>query len=526
MSDTTTSTQAERERHILANSLLVAASFALAAGMGLVRNMIIARQFGLGEELDAFYAAFKLPDLLFTVVAGGALATAFIPVITTFLAKEDRAGAWRLASAITNLVVIVVSGLATLAALLAPWLVRVLLAPGFSAAQQAETAELMRLVLVSTLFFGISAVQSSVLHSFKQFLLPALAPVVYPLGVILGALWLAPEWGVHGLAAGAVLGSLFHLLVKLPGLLRAGFRWWPVLDLRSQPVRRVLVLMGPRVLDLGVFHLTILATTNLASRLAPGSVSALEWGWEFMQLPETIIGTAFGLVAFPTLADLAARGDNAGLRATLGDALRMVITLTAPATLGLILLGRPLIQLVYQRGAFDPQATEAVYIALTFYAVGLVGHSSLELVARAFFALQDTVTPLLIAVGAGILQVLLALVLMAWLGHGGLALANSVAISLEVVVLLLILRRRLGGVEGWQTLRLSAQVAFACLVMSLAIWPILLLADGFDLPLAAGLLVSLLAGGAGGAAVYVVAGFLLRISTIQRLPGYILSGRT
>lgn len=330
---------------------------------------------------------------------------------------------------------------------------------------------------------------------------------------------------MYGLAVGAVLGSLFHLLVKLPGLLRVGFQWWPVLDLRSAAARRVLVLMGPRVLDLAVFHLTILATTNLASRLSPGSVSALEWGWEFMQLPETIIGTAFGLVAFPTLADLAARGDHAGLRATLGDALRMVITLTAPATLGLILLGRPLIQLVYQGGAFDPQATEAVYSALVFYAVGLVGHSSLELVARAFFAMQDTVTPLLIAVGAGILQVLLALLLMEWLGHGGLALANSVAISLEVVVLLLILRRRLGGVEGWQTLRLSAQVAFACLVMSLAIWPILLLADGFDLPLAVGLLVSLLAGGAGGAAVYVGAGFLLRISTIQRLPGYILNQR-
>jgi putative peptidoglycan lipid II flippase len=184
--------QVARERHILANSLLVAASFTLAAGMGLVRNMIIAHHFGLGEELDAFYAAFKLPDLLFTVVAGGALATAFIPVLTTYLAKDDRAGAWRLASTITNLVVIVVSGLALLAALFAPWLVRMLLAPGFSPEQQAETADLMRLVLLSTLFFGVSAVQSSVLHSFKQFLLPALAPVVYPVGVILGALWLAP----------------------------------------------------------------------------------------------------------------------------------------------------------------------------------------------------------------------------------------------------------------------------------------------------------------------------------------------
>jgi putative peptidoglycan lipid II flippase len=516
--------QAARERHILTNTLLVAVSFGLAAAMGLVRNIVIARQFGLGAELDAFYAAFKLPDLLFTIVAGGALATAFIPVFTEFLAKDDRAGAWRLASAITNLVVIVVSVLALIAALVAPWLVRTLLAPGFSPEQQAETADLMRLVLVSTIFFGISAVQSSVLHSFKRFLLPALAPVVYPLGVVVGALWLAPTWGVRGLAVGAVVGALLHLLVKVPGLLAVGLRWLPVLPLREPAVRRVLLLMGPRVLDLGVFHLTLLASTNLASRLAPGSVSALEWGWEFMQLPETIIGTAFGLVAFPTLAELAARGDHAGLRATLGDSLRMVITLTAPAMLGLILLGRPLIQLVYQRGEFDPAATQAVYVALSFYALGLVGHSSLELVARAFFALQDTITPLIIAAATGLGQLVLAVGLMRVLGHGGLALANSLAVSLEVLVLLWILRRRLGGVEGRQTLALLGRVAIACLAMSVAIWLLLaLLAD--QAPGLAGLLL-ILAGGAGvGAMVYLIVGYGLRISSLHHLLGHLVRRR-
>jgi putative peptidoglycan lipid II flippase len=506
--------QTQRQRHLLGNTLLVAASFALAAGMGLVRNILIARQFGLGADLDAFYAAFKLPDLLFTIVAGGALATAFIPVFTTFLAAGDRTGAWRLASAITNLVALAVSALALLAALFAPWLVRVILAPGFSPDQQAETVSLMRLVLLSTLFFGISAVQSSVLHSFKQFLLPALAPVVYPLGVIIGALWLTPLWGVHGLAAGAVIGALFHLLVKIPGLLRVGLHWSPVLDLHSPAVHRVLLLMGPRILDLGLFHLTMLVTTNLASRLAPGSVSALEWGWEFMQLPETIIGTAFGLVAFPTLAELAARGDRAGLRATLGDSLRMVITLTTPAAVGLILLGRPLIEVAYQRGAFDPAATEAVYIALAFFALGLVGHSSLELVARAFFALQDTITPLLVAAVAALVQVLLAVGLMVWIGHGGLALANSVAITLEVLALLAILRRRLGGVEGWATLRLFAQVALAALVMGGVIWWMATL-------FAPGALLLLVGGAAIGGVVFLVASLLLRVATIQRLPVYL-----
>ena len=173
----------------------------------------------------------------------------------------------------------------------------------------------MRLVLISTVIFAVSAVQGSVLHGFKHFLLPALAPVVYPLGVIAGALWLAPRWGMRGLAAGAVIGSAFHLAIKIPGLIRHGFRWSPILDARSAAVRRVAWLVGPRVLDLGVFHLTLLATTNLASRLGAGRVSALEWGWDAMQLPETIIGTAFGLVAFPTLAELAARGDRGAFAA-------------------------------------------------------------------------------------------------------------------------------------------------------------------------------------------------------------------
>ena len=500
-----------RNRHLARNTILVAGSFGLAAAIGLVRNMAIARFFGIGPELDAYYAAFKLPDLLFTIVAGGALATAFIPVFADYLADDDRQGAWRLASAITNLVVLIVSGMAIIAALAAPWLVRRVIAPGFEPALQVQTANLMRLVLVSTVVFGISAVQASALHGFKHFLLPALAPVAYPLGVIGGAIFLAPRWGVYGLAAGAVIGSVLHLAVKIPGLIHYGFRWWPALDLRSPAVRRVAILMGPRVLDLGMFHLTLLVTTNLASRLDAGSVSALEWGWDAMQLPETIIGTAIGLVAFPTLAELAARRDIAGLRNTLGDTLRAVLTFTLPAAVGLIVLGRPLLQLLYQRGQFDASAVEAVYGALRFYALGLVGHASLEVAARAFFAQQDTVTPLLIAAGSAALNIVLGLILMRPLGHGGLALANSIAISLEVLVLLYILRRRWGGVEGRRTLALFARALAASALMAGAVLGVLSVGKSAGwgaLPLVA-------LGAGAGAVVYVGLGLLFGVDALR-----------
>jgi putative peptidoglycan lipid II flippase len=488
--------------------------------MGLARNIIIARQFGIGADLDAYYAAFKLPDLLFTVVAGGALATAFIPVFTDVRAHEGAARSWRLASAITNLVVLIVGAFALLAALLAPWLVGRLIAPGFEVAQQAEAVGVMRIVLLSTLIFAVSSVQGAVLNGLKHFLLPALAPVLYPLGIIIGAIWLAPTMGVRGLAIGAVIGASLHLAVKIPGLIYYGFVWSPVLDAGSNAVRRVAVLMGPRILDLGVFHLTLLATTNLASRLGAGSVSALEWGWDAMQIPETLIGTAFGLVAFPTLADLAAQDDIAGLRHTLGETLRAILALTIPATVALILLGRPILALLYQRGAFDAAATQAVYVALRLFALGLVGHASLELAARAFFAQQDTVTPLLVAIGSAAVNIGLAIVLMRPMDYAGLALANSLAVSAEVVVLLLILRRRWGSVQGRETLNTIGRVLVATVLMGLSMAGVLLLGRSAGL----GSLWLVATGAVVGVTVYLVAGLLLKVHVLYRLPRALLRG--
>jgi putative peptidoglycan lipid II flippase len=514
------------QREINRNVILVAAAFVLAAATGLVRNMVVARQFGIGADLDAYYAGFKLPDLLFTVVAGGALATAFIPMLLDFLTVRDRRGAWRFTAAVTNWAVLVVGALAAVAAALSPWLVRIVIAPGFAPDMQAETASVMRLVLLSTVIFAISSVLGSALQGFKSFLWPALGPVVYPLGVIIGALWLAPAWGVRGLAAGAVLGSLLHLGVKIPGLLRHDFRWRPSLNAeepiardqagetkpRRGPLGRLVLLMAPRVLDLGVFHLTLVVTTNLASRLGAGSVSALEWGWDAMQLPETIIGTAFGLVALPTLAEFGARGDLDGLRRTLAESLRTVQALAVPAAFALILLGRPLLQAFYQSGAFDAAATEAVYIPLSLYALGLPAHAAIELVARTFFARKDTVTPLLVAVAAAAANILLCIILMGPLGYGGLALANSLAVTGEALALLVILRRRLGGVEGRGIAESLGRVLLACLGMSASMIAVLAWGGQAGIP---SFLLLIAAGGAGGIT-YLLLGRLLGVREITR----------
>ena len=504
----------DSRRHIARNVLIVAASFGLAAAAGLFRNAVIAASFGIGAQLDAYYAAFKLPDLLFTIVAGGALATAFIPVFADYATTADRKegctsrqAAWRFTAAILNWVVLIVTSLALLAALLAPLVVRTFIAPGFDPFQQAETAAVMRIVLFSTVIFGASAVLGSALNGLKHFLLPALAPAVYPLGIAAGALWLSPTMGVRGMAIGAVIGSALHLAIKIPALVKYGFRWSPVLHLGDGSLRRVVILMGPRVLDLGVFHLTLLATTNLASRLESGSVSALEWGWDAMQLPETIIGTAFGLVAFPTLAELAARGDREELRRTLGESLRIVLALAVPAAAGLVLLGRPLLALLYQRGEFDAAATEGVYQALRMYALGLAGHSCLELAARAYFAEKDTITPLLLASASAVLNILLGVILMGTLGHAGLALANSIAITLEVLALLFILSNRWGGVEGRETAVQLARVLGATAIMALAVLGVSAVSKSYGFSS----LLSLAIAGVAGVATYAGASSMLHI---------------
>ena len=356
------------------------------------------------------------------------------------------------------------------------WQIRPII--GIAAEQQALTAGLMRLTLLSTLVFAASGVSMSVLWAHQHFLLPALAPIFYNLGIIAGAVFLARPLGVWGLALGAVAGSVMHLLIQVPGLLCRGARWRPVLDWRDAGMRRVLRLMGPRILGLGVVQLNTLITVRLASELGAGSVSALNFGWRLMQMPETIIGTAIATAVFPMLSEMAAQGRLEALRDTLAATLRAILALGLPATLGLVLLGRPSIALLFQGGEFGGASADAVLAALSGYALGLVGHAALEVVARAFYAQQDTRTPLWTASLATLANLLLSLALRGPLGHAGLALANSLSVSLEVGALLWLARGPLGHVEGRELWRTFVKATLAAGVMALALlglragWPL------------------------------------------------------
>ncbi len=461
------------------------AGFVLSNLVGLVRQMLIVQAFGTSAALDAFYAAEKLPNLLFTLVAGGALASAFIPTFTEFLEKEDRPAAWQLAAAIANLITLALAAFGALAYLFAPQLVGGLLAPDFDPAQQALTVELLRILLLTSIIFGLSALLMGILNAHQSFLLPAIAPTMYWLGMIFGVLFLVPTMGVHGLAWGAVLGAGLHLGVQLPALLRLPARRYHLaLGLGSSAVRKVGRLMAPRLLGAAAVQINFLVNVIIASGLPEGSLTALTIAFQIMTMPQVVIAQAIAIAALPTFSAQAARGALDEMRAALAATLRGILLLSIPATFGLILLRGPAISLLFERGAFDARSVELTAWALLWYTAGLVGHSLVEILSRAFYAVQDTKTPVIVGVVAMGLNVVFSLwfagLFSGWglLPHGGLALANSLATALEMVVLIWLMRRRLNGLEGGNVWRGAGQAAAATLLMSLGLWGWLALSAG------------------------------------------------
>jgi putative peptidoglycan lipid II flippase len=459
----------DRKTQLARAATLVMAAFVLSRVLGLGREIIIGREFGTTRELDAYLAAFRIPDLIFQLIAGGALGSAFIPTFTGYLAHSEDKHAWHLASSVMNIVLAVLATCAILAAVAAPWLVGNIVAPGFAAEDQVLTVQLMRIMLVSPVVFGLSGVIMGILNSYQHFLLPALAPAVYNLCIIAGAALLAPSIGVYGLTVGVVAGSILHLGIQIPQLVRQGASYRPVVDLHDPGVREVGRLMLPRMLGLATVQLNFVVNTYLASTLAAGSVAALNYAWMLMLMPQGIFAMGIATAAFPTFSELAARGKTDDFRSTLSETLRLILFLTIPSSVALVVLGEPLTRLLLQRGRFDPSSTQAVVWALQFYALGLVGHSALEIIKRGFYSLHDTRTPVLIGAGAVALNVTLNLALIGPLQHGGLALANSIATIVETSILVWILRRRLGGLAGRSMLRSIWKTLLAAAVMGIAL---------------------------------------------------------
>ncbi|MGB2695637.1 MAG: murein biosynthesis integral membrane protein MurJ [Dehalococcoidia bacterium] len=440
---------ASRARPSLATaSAIVAAGFLGSRLLGLGRSVAIAHSFGTSPELDAYWVAFRLPDLIFQMLAGAALGAAFIPTFARMFTKDGEEAAWRLTSSVLNLITIATFVFAVIGFLLAPVLVP-LIAPGLGegTGRQEEirslAVDLTRLMMLSPILFSVGGMFMAILNARHHFLFPALAPMIYNISIIIGAVAFD---SVHALAAAVVIGAGLHLLIQMPALFQIGMRYSPIAQWSDAAVREVGRLMGPRVLGLGAFQVNLLITTFFASNVGEGSISAINYAWLVIMAPLGLFGMAISTAVFPTLAEQAVdRRDE--LRRTLVRSIRMILFLTIPSSIGIIVLSTPLVTFLFRHGAFTDASSGVTRDALIFYSIGLFAHAAIEILSRGFYALSDTRTPVAFALVALAANLILSVILVGPLEVRGLALAVSLASIANAGLLFWRLNERLGGLD-------------------------------------------------------------------------------
>ena len=345
----------------------VAAAMVISQIIGLLRGILVYQTFGTTASLDSFNAANRVTEVLFNLIAGGALGSAFIPTFTGLLAHTERERAWKLASSVANLLLIVLTAISALAAIFAPQIVRYglfVLAPDLSVGQEVLTVQLLRIMLPSVVIFGLSGLVMGILNAHQIFWIPAIAPAMYSLGMIAGVLFLPDSWGIYRLAWGSLIGAFFHLTVQIPRLIQLRGKYSRMLGLHMAEVREVARLMGPRIFGVAVVQINFIVNTIIALSLPEGSASAVTLAFSLMLMPQAAIAQSLAIAAMPTFSAQAALGKLDELRTSLAGALRGALLLALPAAVGLILLREPLIRFLYERGEFTARSTQMVAWAL------------------------------------------------------------------------------------------------------------------------------------------------------------------
>jgi len=413
--------------------------------LGLVRDIVLAYFFGSKMAADAFFVAFRIPNLLRRFFAEGSLTIAFIPVFTEFLTRKSKQDAFELARAVLTLLSLLLVVVTILGVLLSPWIVRIQ-AYGFGAsgAKYELTVLLTRITFPYIFLISLVAFFMGVLNSLRHFAAPAAAPILLNVGIIAGAVWISPRLSepVVGVAIGVLIGGILQVLLQIPWVLKKGFSLRPLWMPQHPAVKRIGLLMVPAIFGSAVYQVNQFIGTLLASFLPQGSISWLYYADRIVEFPLGVFAIAISTAALPSLASQVAGKDLSDFRETLGHALRLVFFITTPATVGMILLRVPIIEVFFQRGAFDRLTTLMTAEALLCYSLGLWAFSGSRVMLSAFYAFQDTKTPVKVATLTMIVNGLLSLLLMGPLRHGGLALALSLSSTLQLLLLIFILRKR------------------------------------------------------------------------------------
>ena len=445
--------------------------------LGLVRDQVLAYLFGAGNAMDAFNVATRIPNLLRDLFAEGAMSAAFVPAFMRRLTHDGRVEAWRLGNQLLNALVVVTGAFVLAGMLLAEPLVRLLAGSFAEVPGKLElTVFLTRLLLPFLTLVAVAAALMGMLNSLNRFFTPALSPAMYNVGIILSGALLVPLMPGLGLdpivaiAVGALLGGMGQVALQVPALLREGFRYRATLDPSDPGLRHILRLMGPGTLAGAAVQINLLVNMVLATGQGTGAVSWLGYAFRVMYLPIGLFGVSIASATLPVVSRHAAREDIDGIRDAVSRALRLMLVVNVPATVGLIALGVPVVQLIFERGSFTPEDTAATAAALLFYAPGLAGYSAVRIAVPCFYALGNSVTPTAISMAAVALNIVLNLLLVELMGYRGLALGTSIAALANAVILLTVLRRRLHGLDLRRVLTVFGKIAVASAAMGAAAW--------------------------------------------------------
>lgn len=486
--------------------------------LGFVRESVIAAGFGASYIADAYVVAYTIPYFL-QAILGAAIVAAVVPVITGYLTENKEADAWHIGSLLINVIGLLLLVLTAVSMLAAPLLVR-LTAPGFEGETLALAIKLAVIMFPLVFFMGIGMVITGILNGCYRFAAAAFAPGVSNIIIILSVLLFASNWGVEGLAVGTLVSFIGFVLIMLPSLKKAGFRYSFVFDFRHPIVRRVLKEILPMLVGVAINQIYLALNRIFASGLAEGSISSLNYANKLMNLPVGIFVAAVAAAVYPALAEAAQARKGRQLAQTVNRGLSLVSLIAIPATIGLILLRVPLVELLFERGAFDHDATLQTAAALLWFSVGILPVALNMVMIRAFYALGDVKTPVVAGVISIVVDIVLCFALMGPLSHGGLALANSVAAFVNAIMLYVILCRKIEGMEPKDFLLDNAKMLLAAAVMAVVVWfcnSLTMLSGSTIL-----LLVRMVVAVGAGVVVYGVAALLLKIKSLQELFGQLL----
>lgn len=443
---------------LTASALIIGTASLASRLVGVLRDRALASHFGAGHELDAYYAAFRVPDTLYNLLILGALSAGFIPIFSEYLKKKGEKEAWKLAGQVISVIGVCMGALCIIMAVTAPWIVPITI-PGFNPEQTALTVQLSRIMFLSPFLLGLSAVMGGILQSMRRFVAFSIAPVLYNLGIIFGVFFLAPRFGLPGIAWGVVIGAAAHLLIQAWVVVGLGLRSFYAPSLKSEGVRRMLILMAPRTMGLAVAQLNVVILQMFASTLPMGSVAVFNLANNLQAFPVSLIGISYAVAVFPILSANVASNETKEFVATVRQTIRKIAFLIFPVTALFFLLRPQAVRLVLGAGQFDWDDTIRTANVLGIFLISLFAQCVVALLARAFYALQDTKTPLVIGIICEVTNIAVAAMSYQRYGILGLAAAFTVANSVNALALWIALRRRCGSL-GERSLIRSFTVAF------------------------------------------------------------------